>query len=258
MILDLVMNHTSDQHAWFISSRTSREGPYADWYLWRDPAGWDAEGRPLPPNDWVSFFGGPGWEWDATRGQLYYHTFLVEQPELDWRTPGVEQAQFAMVQGWLDRGVDGFRLDVFNNFLKHPDLPSNPTRDGDSAWYRQVHLYDRDQPDFPDLAGRFRSILDAAPGRMSIGELFDGTVETAAELTTGSAPHLRLGADRRQVVRRRPSGPRSRTGRPRSGRTAGRRSSSPITISRATPRGSPTRSARATRTRSPRRPPSCP
>ena len=183
VILDLVMNHTSDQHPWFVASRASREGPYADWYLWRDPAGWDDTGRPLPPNDWVSFFGGPGWEWEPARGQFYYHTFLVEQPELDWRTPGVEAAQLAMVQGWLDRGVDGFRLDVFNNFLKHPDLPSNPTRPGSSAWERQVHIYDRDQPDFPALIGRFRAILDAEPGRMSVGELFDGTVDTAAELT---------------------------------------------------------------------------
>ena len=184
VILDLVMNHTSDQHPWFVASRSSREGPYADWYLWRDPAGWSDDGQPLPPNDWVSFFGGPGWEWEPARGQFYYHTFLVEQPELDWRAPGVEAAQFAMVRGWLDRGVDGFRLDVFNNFLKHPDLPSNPTRPGTSAWDRQVHIYDRDQPDFPELAARFRAILDVAPGRMSIGELFDGTVDTAAELTT--------------------------------------------------------------------------
>ena len=184
VILDLVMNHTSDEHPWFVASRSSREGPFADWYLWRDPSGWDQDGRPLPPNGWVSFFGGPGWEWDATREQFYYHTFLVEQPELDWRTPGVEAAQFAMVQGWLDRGVDGFRLDVFNTFLKHPDLPSNPTRPGASAWDRQVHVFDRDQPDFPELIGRFRAILDAGPGRMSVGELFDGTVSTAADLTT--------------------------------------------------------------------------
>ncbi len=183
VILDLVMNHTSDAHRWFAASRTGRDGPYADWYLWRDPAGRDAAGEPLPPNNWVSFFGGPGWEWEPARGQFYYHTFLVEQPELDWRTAGVEEAQFRMVSGWLERGVDGFRLDVFNAFLKHPDLPSNPTRPGGSAWDRQVHLYDRDQPDFPALIGRFRAIVDSEPGRMSIGELFDGTSETAAALS---------------------------------------------------------------------------
>jgi alpha-glucosidase len=184
VVLDLVMNHTSDAHPWFESSRAGRDGPHADWYLWRDPAGRDADGRPIPPNNWVSFFGGPGWEWEPRREQFYYHTFLVEQPELNWRARGVETAHFAMVRGWLERGVDGVRLDVFNSFLKHPDLPSNPIRSGDSAWARQIHTYDRDQPDFPALIGRFRAILDEEPGRMSVGELFDGTTDTAAGLTT--------------------------------------------------------------------------
>jgi len=184
IVLDLVMNHTSNAHRWFESSRTGRTGPHADWYLWRDPAGIGADGRPLPPNNWVSFFGGPGWEWEPGRGQLYYHTFMVEQPELDWRNTAVEDAQFRMVRGWLARGVDGFRLDVFNVFLKHPDLPSNPTRAGLNPWDRQLHQYDRDQPDLPALIRRFRAILDEEPGRMSVGELFDGTVETAAGLTS--------------------------------------------------------------------------
>jgi alpha-glucosidase len=184
VVLDLVMNHTSDQHRWFGASRLDRTGPFADRYLWRDPAGVGADGGRLPPNNWVSYFGGPGWEWEPRREQFYYHTFLVEQPELDWRTPGVEEDQFRMVRGWLERGVDGFRLDVFNIFLKHPDLPSNPTQPGTSAWERQIHLSDRNQPDFPALIGRFRAILDEAPGRISVGELFDGTVETAAGLTT--------------------------------------------------------------------------
>ena len=186
VVLDLVMNHTSDAHRWFEASRAGRDGPFADWYLWRDPAGVGADEQPVPPNNWVSFFGGTGWEWEPRRGQLYFHMFMVEQPELNWRNAGVEEAQFRMVRGWLARGVDGFRLDVFNVFLKHPDLPSNPTRAGRTPWDRQVHLYDRDQPDFPALIERFRAILDAEPGRMSVGELFDGTVETAAGLTSGS------------------------------------------------------------------------
>jgi alpha-glucosidase len=184
VVLDLVMNHTSDVHPWFEASRLDRTGPFADRYLWRDPAGTGPGGELLPPNNWVSYFGGPGWVWEPRRGQFYYHTFLVEQPELNWRAPGLEEAQWRMVRGWLDRGVDGFRLDVFNAFLKHPDLPSNPTQPGETAWKRQVHVYDRDQPDFPALIGRFRAILDEAPGRMSVGELFDATVRTAAELTT--------------------------------------------------------------------------
>lgn len=188
VILDLVMNHTSDQHAWFQASRTSREGPYADYYLWRDPAGHDADGTPLPPNNWLSFFGGSAWQYEPARDQFYLHTFLVEQPEVNWRNPAVEAAQLQMVRGWLDRGVDGFRLDVFNIFLKDPDLPSNPelvdVPEGTSAWDRQVHTYDRDQPDFPALIARFRAIVDEVPGRMSVGELFYGGPETSASLST--------------------------------------------------------------------------
>ena len=181
VILDLVMNHTSDQHAWFVASKASREGPYADYYLWADPSGHDSDGNPLPPNNWVSFFGGPGWEWVPERGQFYYHTFLVEQPELNWRNPAVEAAQWAMVRGWLGRGVDGFRLDVFNAFLKDPQLRSNPVVDGDSAWGRLEHRYDIDQPDFPELLERFRAVVDEAPGRLTIGELFSRETELAAK-----------------------------------------------------------------------------
>ncbi len=188
IILDLVLNHTSDRHPWFRSSRSSREGPFADWYLWRDPSGYGPDGEPLPPNNWTSYFGGPGWQWEPRRKQFYFHTFLTEQPELDWRTPAVEAAQFAMVRRWLERGVDGFRLDVVNAFLKHPGLPSNPSRPGTSTWARQVHRYDRDQPDLKDLIARFRAMVDAVPGRMTVGELFDGQIEQAAELTAPRHP----------------------------------------------------------------------
>ena len=184
VVLDLVMNHTSDQHPWFQASRSSRDNEYADWYLWKDPAGLDAAGKPIPPNNWLSWFGGSAWEWDDRREQFYMHTFLVQQPELNWRNPAVEEAQFKMVRGWLDRGVDGFRLDVFNAFLKHPELLANPEIEGVTLWARQQHLYDRDQPDFPDLIGRFRAILDEVPGRMSVGELFASEAERAVVLTT--------------------------------------------------------------------------
>ena len=184
VILDLVMNHTSDKHAWFQASRASRDGPHADWYLWLDPSGYDTDGKPRPPNNWLSWFGGSAWQWDEPRQQFYMHTFLVEQPELNWRDPAVEAAQFAMVRGWLDRGVDGFRLDVFNAFLKHPELLANPEIEGATLWARQQHLYDRDQPDFPDLIGRFRAIVDERPGRMSVGELFASEAERAVVLTT--------------------------------------------------------------------------
>ena len=183
LILDLVLNHTSDRHAWFEASRRSRDNPCADWYLWRDPSGQGPDGEPAPPNNWVSFFGGSAWTWEPRRGQFYLHTFLPEQPDVNWRNRDVEAAQFAVVRGWLERGVDGFRLDVFNAFLKHPDLPSNPVQDGATAWARQLHVYDRDQPDFVDLLDRFRSVMNAYPARFSVGELFDGGPERAAELT---------------------------------------------------------------------------
>ena len=183
VILDLVMNHTSNEHPWFTASRDGRDGSKADWYLWRDAAGLDPHGRPRPPNDWVSWFGGPAWTWEPRRGQFYHHTFLAEQPEVDWRAPGVEAAQFDMVRGWLARGVDGFRLDTFNVFLKDPEMRSNPPRRGTSAWTRQVHRHDIDQPELPDLIGRFRDLVDERPGRMSVGELFVGTTEGAAALT---------------------------------------------------------------------------
>ena len=184
VVLDLVMNHTSDQHPWFQASRASRDNEHADWYLWMDPAGYTDDGTPIPPNNWLSWFGGSAWQWDEPRRQFYMHTFLVEQPELNWRNPAVEEAQFRMVRGWLDRGVDGFRLDVFNAFLKHPELLANPEIEGATLWARQQHLYDRDQPDFPDLIGRFRAIVDEIPGRMSVGELFASEAERAVALTT--------------------------------------------------------------------------
>jgi alpha-glucosidase len=185
VILDLVMNHTSDEHAWFLDSKASREGPYADFYLWRDPRGFDADGQPIPPNNWVSFFGGPGWEWVPERGQFYYHTFLVGQPELNWRNLAVEAAQWDMVRGWLARGVDGFRLDVFNAFLKDPDLRDNPVIEGHSPWSRFEHRNDLDHADFAELIERFRAILDEQPGRMSVGELFSGGTSAAARYTRG-------------------------------------------------------------------------
>ncbi len=184
IVLDLVLNHTSIEHSWFVASRSAPRGPYGDFYLWRDAAGVDRRGQPRPPNNWQSVFGGPGWQWDPIRGQFYQHTFLVEQPELNWRAPAVERAQLEMIRGWLDRGVDGFRLDVFNAFLKDPQLRSNPRRRGDSPWTRQRHIHDRDQPDLDALLGRFRELMDAQPGRMSVGELFDGPIERAVELST--------------------------------------------------------------------------
>ncbi|MEA2536097.1 MAG: alpha-glucosidase [Chloroflexota bacterium] len=186
VILDLVLNHTSDRNAWFEDSRTGRTGEHADWYLWRDPAGW-RRGRPIPPNNWVSFFGGSAWAWEPARKQFYMHTFLKEQPDLNWREPAVRAAQLAMIRGWLDRGVDGFRLDVFNTFFKEASLAPNPPRTPAPrglarfrGWNRQLHVNDKDQPELADFLAEFRAIVDEVPGRMTVGELFDDRPERAA------------------------------------------------------------------------------
>jgi alpha-glucosidase len=181
LILDQVFNHTSSSHPWFVESRAARTGARSDWYIWRDPAGFGPGGRPRRPNNWASFFGGPAWTWDETRQQFYLHTFLPEQPELNWRNPAVRAALLDVLRAWLGRGVDGFRFDVFNAFYKHIDLLSNPVRAGGRrAYSRQVHLYDKDQPELLDLLADIRAIVDEQPERMTVGELFDGSVELAA------------------------------------------------------------------------------
>jgi alpha-glucosidase len=188
VMLDLVMNHTSSAHHWFEESRRDPTGPRSDWYLWRDGSP-GRFGRTTPPNNWRSFFGGSAWTWDEVRGQFYMHTFLPEQPDLNWRNPAVREAMLTMVRGWLDRGVDGFRLDVFNAFFKNADLLSNPRRwRGRRPYDRQVHLYDKDQPELVDLLAEFRALVDSYPQRMTVGELFSSDPAGAVRL---SAPrHL--------------------------------------------------------------------
>ena len=181
VILDLVMNHTSNLHPWFVESRQSRNGPYADFFLWRDPSGWDLEGRPQLPNNWLSWFGGPAWEWEPRRQQFYLHTFLPEQPDVNWRCGALRAAMWSMVRGWLDRGVDGFRLDVFNAFLKAAEMPSNPevAAGGSIPWDSQEHRHDKDQPELHDLLAEFRGIVDSRPGTATVGELFASGIEDA-------------------------------------------------------------------------------
>jgi alpha-glucosidase len=184
VVLDLVLNHSSHQHPWFEASRASRTGPFADWYVWADPGGRAGSGRPRPPNNWRSYFGGPAWTWEPARNQFYLHTFLPQQPELNWRNPDVRAAMLNVVRTWLDRGVDGFRLDVFNVFFKDARLRSNPPRvGGRGAWSWQRHLHDRNQPELLDVLEELRGVVDEAAGRMTVGELFDGTIAQAAEYT---------------------------------------------------------------------------
>ena len=121
VMLDFVPNHSSDEHPWFIESRSSRDNPKRDWYIWRDPA---PDGG--PPNNWLSFFGGGAWEWDAATSQYYLHLFHTKQPDLNWRNPAVQSAMLGALRFWLDRGVDGFRVDVIWLMIKDDQFRDNP------------------------------------------------------------------------------------------------------------------------------------
>lgn len=172
VILDLVPDHTSDQHPWFQESRGSRDNPKRDWYLWRDAA---ADGG--PPNNWLSNFGGSAWEWDAPTGQYYLHSFVKEQPDLNLRHPDVERALFDVMRFWLDRGVDGFRVDVMHGMLKDDqwrDNPPNPAwQPGTNPYYSQLQIYSRNRPDAHPIIARMRALVDSYPGeRLLIGEIY--------------------------------------------------------------------------------------
>ena len=184
VILDLVLNHTSDQHPWFQESRKSRDNPYSDWYIWRDPA--PDGGR---PNNWEAIFGTPGWEFDKQRGQYYYHMFTPNQPDLNWRNPAVRQACLDVFRFWLDRGADGFRLDVFSNYFKHADLPDNPPAVGLRAFDRQKHIYDSNQPEMIPLLREIRELVDSYPERYIVGETFLATPELVAAYTAPGLIH---------------------------------------------------------------------
>jgi glycosidase len=175
VLLDLVPNHTSDRHRWFAESRSSRESSRRDWYFWRDP-GPNGE----LPNNWLSMFGGPAWEWDEPTQQFYLHTFLKEQPDLNWRHQDAQRAMLDVARFWLDRGVDGFRIDVAPAVMKDPELRDNPPNPSPTPaelarlgpWIRQLHVNDFAHPDMHDLYRSWRRLLDSYPGdRVSIGEL---------------------------------------------------------------------------------------
>ena len=170
VITDLVLNHTSHEHPWFVESASSRTSEKRSWYLWHDGA---PGARPRPPNNWMAAFGGSAWEWDPTTRQFFLHSFLKEQPDVNWREPGLQEAMWDVIRFWLDLGVDGFRLDVVNWFLKDDRLRDNPSRLlGFRAYERQRHLYDRNRPDTIDLMRRIRATVDAYPDRVTVGEVY--------------------------------------------------------------------------------------
>jgi len=179
VLLDFVPNHTSDQHAWFRQSRSGREDPKREWYIWRDPA---PDGG--PPNNWIGYFGAPAWEWDPATRQYYLHSFFKEQPDLNWRNPQVRQAMQQVLRFWLDRGVDGFRVDAVLPIIKDEEFRDNPALAGPAVGKdigpagRQHRLYNSNRPELHALLREWRALLDSYPGdRMMVGEVY--TLDTA-------------------------------------------------------------------------------
>jgi alpha-glucosidase len=171
VILDLVPNHTSDQHPWFIESRSSRDNAKRDWYIWRDPA---PDGG--PPNNWLSEFGGSAWAWNAATEQYYYHAFLAQQPDLNWRNPLIREAIFEVMRFWLRRGVDGFRVDVIWHLIKDAEFRDNPPnphyREGRPPHEKILTQYSTDQPEVHEVIAQMRRVVDAFGGRVLIGEVY--------------------------------------------------------------------------------------
>ncbi|MEM6381595.1 MAG: alpha-glucosidase family protein [Pseudomonadota bacterium] len=196
VIIDLVFSHTSDQHPWFTESRQARDGPKADWYVWADA---NAAGE--APNNWQSVFGGKSWEWSPEREQFYLHNFLKEQPDLNLHNGAVQDALLDALRFWLDRGVDGVRLDVVNFYFHDAELRSNPilaerpagAADSVNPYDWQDHLYDKNRPDTVAFLKRMRAVLDSYGGRTSIGEISDsqyGLSLQAAYTSGGDRLHM--------------------------------------------------------------------
>jgi alpha-glucosidase len=172
IVLDFVPNHTSDQHPWFQEARASRASPRRDWYIWRDPA---PDGG--PPNNWVSQAGGSAWALDQATGQYYYHAFLAQQPDLNWRNPAVRDAMYDALRFWLARGVDGFRVDVLWHMIKDAEFrddPWNPNYlEGQPDFRRVQAVHSADQPEVIEIAQEMRQVLAEYPGeRLLIGEIY--------------------------------------------------------------------------------------
>ena len=171
LILDFVPNHTSDQHPWFTAARSSRGDAKRDWYLWHDPA---PDGG--PPNNWLGNFGGSAWEWDAATQQYYYHSFLKEQPDLNWRNPEVVAAMHEVLRFWLRRGVAGFRIDVLWLLVKDDrwrDNPPNPDYTPDMPlFHSQLPRYTTDRPENQDVVAGLRAVVDEFDDRVLIGEIY--------------------------------------------------------------------------------------
>ena len=191
IIIDQVLSHTSDQHPWFLESRESKNNDYADWYVWAD-----AREDGTQPNNWLSLFGGPAWQWEPRREQYYLHNFLTEQPDLNFYNPKVRQAVLDNVEFWLKKGVDGFRLDAINFCYHDAQLRDNPAkpkekRQGrgfstDNPYAFQYHYYNNTQPENLDFIRDIRALLNKYPGTVALGEISsEDSLATMAEYTSG-------------------------------------------------------------------------
>ena len=170
VILDLVINHTSDRHPWFIESCSSKDNPKSDWYHWQD-----SKSNDKVPNNWLSYYGGAAWTYCETRQQYFYHTFDQRQPDLNWRNPEVREAIYQMIRFWLDKEVDGFRLDASSVYSKDKDYRDNPAKPGaenPEEFDSQHHLYDKDLPENHQIIKEIRAIIDEYEERVLIGETF--------------------------------------------------------------------------------------
>jgi alpha-glucosidase len=196
IVFDMVLNHTSDRHPWFLESRSARTSPRRDWYIWRDGR---KPGGKAPPNNWRSMLGGSGWRWDEATGQYYWASFLGCQPDLDYRNPAVKEAMLDVVRHWLGRGVDGLRLDIFNALFKDESYADNPfswravpSEDNPHGFF-QRHAHTIDHPDTIAFARELRAVVDATPGppRFLVGEVF-GDAETLRRYCGEAADGLNL------------------------------------------------------------------
>ena len=180
VLLDFVVNHSSDKHPWFIESESSRTNPKADWYMWHDGAGPD--GRSVP-NNWTSLFGGSAWEWGPQRNQFYYHFFYRQQPDLNWRNPDVRKAMYDVMRFWMDKGVSGFRLDAVETLFEDPKLTPDPVKPGKNAYGdpNVEHVHTTNLPEMHDVFREMRQVVNHYPGGVLIGEVY---YPTTAQMAT--------------------------------------------------------------------------
>ncbi len=193
VLIDLVLSHTSSHHPWFHESQTGPDNPKADWYVWAD-----AKPDGSPPNNWLSVFGGSAWEWSGDRMQYYLHNFLKEQPDLNLHNAEVQEELLGVARFWLDRGVDGFRLDTINFYFHDKELRDNPALAPDdrnstiapevNPYNWQDHLYDKNQPENLDFLRRLRAVMDEYPAATAVGEVGDAQygLQIQAEYTSGN------------------------------------------------------------------------